>query len=185
MDEWNYWYGPYVYGELGVQYHLKDALGIARGLHAFFRNSDIFFMANYAQTVNVIGAIKTSRTDAVFDTTGLVLKLYRRRFGSVPVAVTGATGKLDVAAALTADGKALTVAVVNPGQDADRLSFDIRPAMPAGSGTMWILTGPGPMSANIPGKASDVVVTESPFSAGTAGLSVPAYSAAIFRFELR
>ena len=39
MDEWNYWYGPYVYGELGVQYHLKDALGIARGLHAFFRNS--------------------------------------------------------------------------------------------------------------------------------------------------
>jgi alpha-N-arabinofuranosidase len=101
MDEWNYWYGPYVYGELGVQYHLKDALGIARGLHAFFRNSDIYFMANYAQTVNVIGAIKTSGTDAVFDTTGLVLKLYRHRFGSVPVAVTSSAGKLDVAAALT------------------------------------------------------------------------------------
>jgi alpha-N-arabinofuranosidase len=185
MDEWNYWYGPYVYGELGVQYHLKDALGIARGLHAFFRNSDVYFMANYAQTVNVIGAIKTSRTDAVFDTTGLVLKLYRRRFGSVPVAVTGATGKLDVAAALTEDGKALTVGVVNPKQDVDTLSFDIRPAVPAGSGTMWILTGPDPTSANIPGKPPNVTVTESSFSANAAGLPVPAYSVAIFRFELR
>jgi len=185
MDEWNYWYGPYVYGELGVQYHLKDALGIARGLHAFFRNSDVYFMANYAQTVNVIGAIKTSRTDAVFDTTGLVLKLYRRRFGSVPVVVTGATGKLDVSAALTEDGKALTVAVVNPKQDVDSLSFDIRPAVPAGSGKVWILTGPDPMSANIPGKAPNVAVTESSFSANAAGLPVPAYSVAIFRFELR
>jgi alpha-N-arabinofuranosidase len=185
MDEWNYWYGPYVYGELGVQYHLKDALGIARGLHAFFRNSDIFFMANYAQTVNVIGAIKTSRTDAVFDTTGLVLKLYRERFGSVPVAVTGAVGKLDVTAALTENGIALTVGIVNPKQAADRLLFDIRPAVPAGNGTMWILTGLDPMSANVPGKPPNVTVTESSFSMDAAGLPVPAYSVAIFRFELR
>jgi alpha-N-arabinofuranosidase len=185
MDEWNYWYGPYVYGELGVQYHLKDALGIARGLHAFFNNSDIYFMANYAQTVNVIGAIKTSRTDAVFDTTGLVLKLYRHCFGSVPVAVTGTTGKLDVAAALTENGKALTVGVVNPKQDADRLLFDIRPAVPAGNGTMWILTGVDPMSANVPGKPPNVTVTESSFSMDAAGLPVPACSVAIFRFELR
>ena len=142
-------------------------------------------MANYAQTVNVIGAIKTSRTDAVFDTTGLVLKLYRRRFGSVPVAVTGAAGKLDIAAAFTEDGKALTVAVVNPKRDVDRLSFDIHPAVPAGGGTMWVLTGPDPMSANIPGKAPNVTVTESPFSANAAGLSVPAYSVSIFRFELQ
>jgi alpha-N-arabinofuranosidase len=185
MDEWNYWYGRYLYGELGVQYHLKDALGIARGLHAFFRNSDLYAMANYAQTVNVIGAIKTSRTDAVFDTTGLVLKLYRRLFGSVPVAVTGAAGKLDVAAALTEDGNALTVGVVNPKQDGDRLLLDISPAVPAGNGTMWILTGLDPMSANVPGKPSNVTVTESFFSMDAAGLPVPPYSVAIFRFELR
>ncbi|MBM3310219.1 MAG: hypothetical protein FJY80_01795, partial [Candidatus Aminicenantes bacterium] len=67
LDEWNYWYGPHVYGELGTQYFLKDALGVAAGLHEYFRNSDIIFMANYAQTVNVIGAIKTSKTEAVLD----------------------------------------------------------------------------------------------------------------------
>jgi len=184
MDEWNYWYGPYVYGELGVQYHLKDALGIARGLHAFFRNSDIYYMANYAQTVNVIGAIKTSRTAATFDTTGLVLELYRHHYGSTPVAVTGDGGKLDVAAALAEDGKALTVAVVNPTPDVDRLIFDVRHAMSLEDGTMWILTGPDAMSANTPGKPPNVTVAEIPVSKDDAGVPVPAYSVVIFRFEL-
>jgi alpha-L-arabinofuranosidase len=57
LDEWNYWYGPHVFGELGTRYFLKDALGIAAGLHEYFRNSDIIFMANYAHTVNVIGTV--------------------------------------------------------------------------------------------------------------------------------
>jgi len=39
FDEWNYWYGSYEYGELGVRYFLKDGLGIAAGLHELFRNS--------------------------------------------------------------------------------------------------------------------------------------------------
>jgi alpha-N-arabinofuranosidase len=185
MDEWNYWYGAYIYGELGVQYHLKDALGVARGLHAYFRNSDLYFMANYAQTVNVIGAIKTSQTDAVFDTTGLALQLYRSRFGSIPVAVSGSAGKLDISAALTADGKALTIAVVNAGQSVEDLAFDIRPAAPSGKGMRSTLTGPDPMSANAPGKPPEVTITESAFSSTGSGLSVPAYSATIFRFELK
>ena len=35
LDEWNYWYGPHVFGELGTQYFLKDALGIVAGLHEY------------------------------------------------------------------------------------------------------------------------------------------------------
>ena len=158
-------------------------MGIARGLHAFFRNSDLYFMANYAQTVNVIGAIKTSRTDAVFDTTGLALKLYRECFGSIPVEVSGDTGTLDVSAALTTDGKALIVAVVNPGKNAEELSFDIRPTAPDAQGTRWTLTGPDPMSANVPGRPPEVMITESVFFLSGASLSVPQYSAVLFRFE--
>jgi alpha-N-arabinofuranosidase len=184
MDEWNYWYGRYLYGELGVPYHLKDALGIARGLHAFFRNSDIYFMANYAQTVNVIGAIKTSRTDAVFDTTGLVLKLYRNRFGSIPVAVSGAAGKLDLSAALTEDGKALTVAVVNPELRSDEVSLDLRGAVLSGRGSRWTLTGLDPMSSNKPGTPPEVTITESALATGT-NLQVPACSVMLVRFELK
>ena len=77
LDEWNYWYGPNEYGELGTRYFLQDGLGAAAALHEMFRNSDLFFMANYAQTVNVIGAIKTTPTAAEMETTGLVLQLYR------------------------------------------------------------------------------------------------------------
>ena len=52
------------------------------------------------------------------ETTGLVLALYRQRFGTVPVAVAGDAAPLDVAAAWTEDRTALTVAVVNPTDEA-------------------------------------------------------------------
>lgn len=119
MDEWNYWYGPTPFGEVGTRYFQKDGLGIAAGLHAFYRNSDLFFMANYAQTVNVIGCLKTSKTHAKLESTGLVLKLYRAEFGNTPISAEIQSdaeykaGALDVSAALTADGKFLTVAFVN------------------------------------------------------------------------
>jgi alpha-N-arabinofuranosidase len=188
MDEWNYWYGRYVYGELGVQYHLKDALGVARALHAFFRNSDIYFMANYAQTVNVIGAIKTTRTAAALDTTGLVLELYRNHFGVIPVKVSGEPADIDVSAALTADGKALTIGVVNATPAAARLGLEVLPgAWAAGGwsrdGARWTITGPDPMAANVPGKAPNVVLREGKVSARAAGLEVAAYSIALYRFD--
>ena len=99
LDEWNYWYGPHVFGELG---HALFSQGRAWALRPactkYFRQSDIIFMANYAQTVNVIGSIKTSKTAAAFETTGLVLKLYRAHFGTIPVKVDGTPAPLDVAA---------------------------------------------------------------------------------------
>ena len=125
LDEWNYWYGPNEYGELGTRYFLQDGLGAAAALHEMFRNSDLFFMANYAQTVNVIGAIKTTTTAAEMETTGLVQQLYRERFGVTPVALAGAPAPLDVAAALSADGRALTVAVVNPTDEARSLQLKL------------------------------------------------------------
>ncbi|MCD6347554.1 MAG: hypothetical protein J7L96_09065, partial [Bacteroidales bacterium] len=117
MDEWNYWYGPHVYGELGVRYFMRDALGIAAGINEFSRQSDIIFMANYAQTVNVIGAIKTTSTSAVLSATGEALKMYRQYFGSIPVAISGETRPLDIAATLSGDRKFLIISVVNPGWD--------------------------------------------------------------------
>ena len=114
LDEWNYWYGPHLYGELGVQYTLRDALGIARGLHEMVRQNDVIHMANYAQTVNVIGAIKTTPLAAAFDATGLPLRLYRRHFGTIGIQVADDPAPLDVAAALTADRRQITLAVVNP-----------------------------------------------------------------------
>jgi alpha-N-arabinofuranosidase len=79
LDEWNYWYGPHVFGELGTRYFLRGALGM----------------------------------------------MYRRHFGTIPVEMTGAPEPLDVAAAWTADRTALTISVVNPTFETQRLTFRV------------------------------------------------------------
>ncbi len=37
MDEWNFWHRDYAYGELGCSYERSDGLGVAAGLHEYFR----------------------------------------------------------------------------------------------------------------------------------------------------
>lgn len=183
MDEWNYWHREYAYGELGCVYELSDGLGIAAGLHEYFRQSDLIHMAHYAQTVNVIGAIKTSKIAAEMETTGLVLQLYRARFGQIPLQLTGAFGELDVSAALTTDRRTLTVAVVNPTAAAVDLSLALTGLNPAGGATRWHITGPDQLAHNTPGKPRvvDIVRTDASASA----LTVPALSCALFEVPLR
>jgi alpha-N-arabinofuranosidase len=160
LDEWNYWYGAYEYGELGTRYFLQDGLGVAIGLHEYFRNSDLFFMANYAQTVNVIGAIKTTKTKAEFETTGLVLKLYRERFGVIPVLLKGEYAPLDIAAALSSDGSVLTVAIVNPADQTKSIELKLVQGKQAGNGIKWVISGPDRWSYNAPGKSRQVDIVQ-------------------------
>ncbi len=139
LDEWNYWYGDYVFGELGCRYRLKDGLGVARGLHEMFRNSDLYFMANYAQTVNVLGAIKTNGTHSCLETTGEVLALYRKQFGTIPISVDEQPEGLDVAVAWTEDRKAITMAVVNWGEERQ---IKLQGAALSGKAERWEIGGP-------------------------------------------
>jgi len=162
MDEWNYWYGPHVYGELGTRYFLRDALGIAAGLHEFYRYSDIYYMANYAQTVNVIGCIKTSKTQAQMAATGVVLQLYRKQYGRIPVICEGDASPLDVAGAWTADKKAFTLAIVNPTTQKQTLDLTIKGVKFAETGRKWTITGDDQMLYNDPGKPRAVDAVESP-----------------------
>jgi alpha-N-arabinofuranosidase len=183
LDEWNYWYGPHLYGELGTRYFLKDALGIAAGIHEYSRQSDIVFMANYAQTVNVIGAIKTTKTAAAFDTTGVVLKLYRAHFGQVPVAISGAPEPLDVAAAWREDRSALTLAIVNPTALTQTLALQLNGAAFAPAATLRRIAGTDPKAYNEPGRPPAVKIEETSRVPISEKLTVPALSISIY--ELR
>ncbi len=158
MDEWNYWYGPHIYGELGTRYYTRDMLGVAAGLHEYYRNSDICYMANYAQTVNVIGCIKTTKTEAGFDTTALPLMLYRKEFGVIPVAVQGNYDPVDVSAAWTADKKAMTIAVVNPSMDIWTLNLKLDNVKLGPVEKAWIIDGKQPLAYNEPGKEPQVKI---------------------------
>lgn len=185
LDEWNYWYGPNEYGELGTRYFLQDGLGAAAALHEIFRNSDLFFMANYAQTVNVIGAIKTTPTAAELETTGLVQQLYRARFGTTPVEVAGNLAPLDVAAALSADGRALTVAVVNPTDEARRVRLNVAGRALSGSGQKWIITGKDKWAHNRPGAPRGVDITTEGVDRIADGTEVGPLSVTLYSLWLR
>ena len=184
LDEWNYWYGPYVYGELGTQYFLKDALGIAAGLNEYARNTDVFAMANYAQTVNVIGAIKTSQTEAVFDTTGLVLETYRRHFGTVPVRVTGSQEPLDVMACLKESGDVLTISVVNPTDKEMTLSLEFPGFKPARKADVRVISGDDPQARNVPGQPAGVTVREMAKVRFGKRIKVPALSVSLYELSI-
>jgi alpha-N-arabinofuranosidase len=184
MTEWNYWYGPYLYGELGTRYFFKDALGIARGLHEYYRNTDMIFLATYAQTVNVIGAIKTTKTAAQFASTGVVLKLYRNEFGTIPVKTNGETKELDISAALTEDEKALTVAVVNYTEEDKELVMDLQGAELNGGGTLYVISNSDPMAYNEPGKEPNVKIVTKPLTGVPEVLKVPALSINIYKLDI-
>ncbi|MGC8738618.1 MAG: alpha-L-arabinofuranosidase C-terminal domain-containing protein [Candidatus Hydrogenedens sp.] len=198
MDEWNYWYGDHVYGELGCVYHLKDALGVAIGLHEFFRNSDVITMANYAQTVNVISAIKTTKTTAFFDTTGLTLMLYRQHFGSVPVAVevkplsdSNQAGvsmvPIDVFSAWK-DGQEgiLTLSVVNPMDRAINIHVGVAGKEVTPPKTAWILTGKDPMSINLPDTEPGVWLKEEKINKKAfPEMEIPPYSIVITELKVK
>lgn len=185
MDEWNYWYGPHVFGELGTRYFLKDALGIAAGLHEYYRNSDLIFMANYAQTVNVIGCIKTTKTHAEFDATGLALMLYRNHFGTIPVQVTSQAAPLDISAALTPDRSALTISVVNPKSEPAGLKFNFASMKPAGQALTWTISGSNPLAFNQPGEPRRVDLKPAAAADLSGSLSVSPYSITLWRAPVK
>jgi alpha-N-arabinofuranosidase len=182
LDEWNLWHGPHVYGELGVRYFLRDALAIAAGLHEYSRHTDIIAMAHYAQTVNVIGCIKTSKTAAAFATTGLVLKLYRQEFGELPVRVAGTCElfNVDVAAAWTADRTALTIGVINPHERPIEIRLAVKGATLAGQGSLWVIAGDDPMLYNEPGQPPRVTIEKTPARVGDV-LTVPPLSVSLYK----
>lgn len=184
MDEWNYWHQPYVYGELGCVYDLQDALGVAAGLHEYFRNSDIIQMAHYAQTVNVIGCIKTTKTDAFFSTTALPLMLYRDHFGSVPIRVEGEFGEwdLDIVAALDEEGNVVTVGAVNPNPDAMTLRLDFAGRTAGPEGRQWVVSGDNPRLHNDVQHAR--VAPQADVVEWDGGWEVPGYGFAILRLPI-
>ena len=190
LDEWNYCYywdhrdGYHVFGELGARYFVKDGLGIAAGIHELARQADMYFMANYAQTVNVIGCIKTSKTAAQMESTGLVLELYRNRFGNVAVKTECADTALDVQAAL--HQTVLTVGIVNTSDKAETVKLDVAGYDISGKTVrQFVIADPenDPMGFNDPDKPQRISIVESELKSFDGSLVVKPYSVTLLRLE--
>ncbi len=181
FDEYNYWYGPYVFGELGTRYFQKDGLGIAAALHEMFRNSDVFEMALYAQTVNVIGAIKATRTTSFFESTGLVLAMYRRSFGTLPVKVDGPSSACDVTAAWSSDRKTLTIAAINPMEIPLNVELNLDGKAPAGKVEQLQIAHNDPNAYNSASHQQTLAVHRALAPNFDARQTLPPYSVTIWR----
>lgn len=191
FDEWAY----------SFQDSLKNSLAIALAFHEFFRHTDFIDMAGFTMAT---GWLDFTRTASTISARGRIFQLYQQHFGNIPVAVDGnaptpkpqypvggdqpkinagsATYPLDVSAALTADGKALVVAVVNATEQALPLELNIEDFAFAAKGRSWKFTGLGPDAKNAVGKSPEVLTMESDFDATAKVLQVAAVSVEFYRF---
>ena len=161
--------------------------------HEMFRHSDIFQMA--AQTF-ATSLLAHNGTNVLLTANGLVFKIYRDHFGSIPVAVSGNspqpkpadppggeqpavnagsdTFPLDVVAAWTDDHRTLTVAILNPTDVEQPLKLNIAGAPLSGKGTLWRL-------ASTEDNGQNPVISNSPVDALPNSLSLPRFSVSIYK----
>ena len=121
-------------------------------------------MANWPQTVNVIGAIKTTRNHAVMDPVGHLLTLYRATVnGQVVPAVVSAPAPVDVVAALDRAAGVLSVGLINASPKEDlAMKLKISGVTGLQPATGWRIQGPELGSINVPGQPEAVTLTKLP-----------------------
>lgn len=183
--------------------NLKQTLANAVVFHEMFRHTDLIQMAGHTMGTS---SIEFNATDAALNTTGLLFQLYRDHFGTVPVEVDGTspppppkypvggdqpkvnagspTYPLDVSAALTSDGKFLTLAVVNPTESAQKLDLTINGVDLRGQGRLLHMTGPG-INAVTGLSRHEVQILEMPVGGVPKTLQVAPISIDLYELERR
>jgi alpha-N-arabinofuranosidase len=177
--------GPGV-GAFEHYYTLGDAMAAGRALHELLRSADLVAMANWAQTVNVIGTIKTSRNHATLDPAGHVLALYRAQVGGtlVPITASGSS-TVDAVAAWDPQTGALSIGLINysPKQEAT-VALRLTGVRTTGPMKAWRIAGPSLSATNLPGQPEAVTTTA---VAGPTSLdqpfALPAHSMTVVRME--
>jgi len=155
-------------GGVEERYNLSDALAVATYLNGFIRQCRVVRMANFAQLVNAIAPIFTSREGLFLQTIYHPLRLYAEHTleHALDVHVDGETlylsataeadpgGRvhhvgdlgpftaLDAVASCDAPGRAVSVAVVNRSRDRDvSATLDLGDAAVAGAVAAWEVNG--------------------------------------------
>lgn len=198
IDEWAY------IDRDGPRNTYKTVPAYAWAFHEMFRHSDLFQMGAFTFATAMLSE---DRTDAVLSPTGLLFKMYREHFGSIPVEVSGDspqpkpiypaggdqpkvnpgsdTYPLDVSAALSADRKALTFAVLNPSDSEQQLKLSINGAKLSSQGHLWRMA-PSSVDATITvGQKPGVEVEEQEVVSVPDTVLVPPFSVNIYSFAVR
>jgi alpha-N-arabinofuranosidase len=196
LDEWAYTGVP--------QNSYRVVPAYAWAFHEMFRHSDLYQLGGFTFATAMLSA---NRTEAVLSPTGLLFKMYREHFGTVPVEVAGDcpqprpiypaggdqprvnpgsdTYPLDVSAAFSADRRTLTVAVLNPSDAEQPVKITIKGAVLSSQGRLWRMA-PGTVDATITvGRKPEVEVIEERLSAVPDLVTIPPFSVNIYAFAVR
>lgn len=186
-----------------TQYRLVDALACAGFINAMQRQCRTVGMANFAQTINVVGMLVVSAEQVVRETVYWALQLQRRYSG--PTAVDAAVvcdgysaefeGRsvsgipyLDVSATLDEAGRRLVLSVVNRHRtDETTTRVRLRDTAPAGASRCHRLWADDPLARNTLG-APDVVTPQTTaldLDGSDFTLALPPHSYSVFEIPLR
>jgi alpha-N-arabinofuranosidase len=196
IDEWAYFGGgPGSY---------KTTPAYAWAFHEMFRHSDIFQMGCLTFAT---ATMTSNHTEAVLNPTGLLFKMYRDHFGTIPVAVSGDspqpkvafpvggdqpavnpgsdTYPLDVVAAFSEDKKTFTIAVLNPSESDASMQLAVNNVKLAAEGTLWQMA-PKSLNAVVTlGKPPEVTVDEHKMGALPGTITAPPFSINIYSYPVQ
>jgi alpha-N-arabinofuranosidase len=196
IDEWAYFGGgPNSY---------KTVPAYAWAFHEMFRHSDVFQMGALTFAT---ATMSSNRTEAILNPTGMLFKMYRDHFGTIPVEVTGDspqpkptfpaggdqpavnpgsdTYPLDVSAALSEDSKTLSIAVLNPSDAEQSIKVGINGAKLGDAGKLWRMA-PDSIDATVQvDKKPEVQVEEQTLGALPDTITLRPFSVNIYSYPVK
>ena len=196
LDEWAYT------GATPNSYKVVPAYAWA--FHEMFRHSDLYQLGAFTFATAMMSE---NRTDAVLNPTGLLFKMYREHFGTIPVEVSGDspqpkpiypaggdqpavnpgsdTYPLDVSAALSEDRKTLTFAVLNPSDSEQHLKLAISGVKLASRGQLWRMAPSSVDATIIVRQTPGVEVQQQELTSVPDETPVPPFSVNIYSFAVQ
>jgi alpha-N-arabinofuranosidase len=196
LDEWAYT------GVTPNSYKVVPAYAWA--FQEMFRHSDLFQLGGFTFATAMISE---DRTDAILNPTGLLFKLYREHFGTIPVEVSGNspqpkpiypaggdqpavnpgsdTFPLDVSAALSDDHKTLTFAVLNPSDSPQQLKLAINGVKLASQGRLWRMAPSSVDATIIVGQKPGVEVQQQDLTSVPDAMTIPPFSVNVYSFGVQ
>jgi alpha-N-arabinofuranosidase len=191
MDEWST-------GGRGFD----GTLVVALTMHEMFRYTDIYEMSGLT---GFTSNISWNARNVVYSPTGLFYRLYREKFGTIPLKVTGnspqkevqgtvlvdkpekpsgsETYPLDVMAALSQDKNKLTLSIVNPTFSEQEIDISFAGISLKQGCNVYVIKAPGLRSVNRPEKDPVVTVAESKLDAIPVTYKIPPLSISLYVFE--
>ena len=195
IDEWAYFGGN--------RDGYKVVPAYAWAFHEMFRHSDIFQLGAFTFATAMMSE---NRTDAILNPTGMLFKMYRDHFGTIPVEVTGdspqpkptfpaggdqpavnpgsPTYPLDVVAAFGEDRKTFTIAVLNPSEVEQHMKLSISGTKLSSQGKLWRMAPSKADAVVTLGRKPEVQVEEQGLSSVPESMTVPPFSVNIYSFPV-